>query len=155
MKKVLGRSGDYHFIPGIGVRQINNLISLCIGYGLNWVAVIDDDPAVGGKDTKKKFDEIRDHVFDGDQAKTEEKVYILSGAAGIENMFTVSDLKLIDPRVKSNTDMVKVVGKKRKILFSRLFFEKVQSNDIKIANLSSSTVNNFKKVFDFIDLKLV
>lgn len=153
MKKLLDRSGDYHFVPGIGVRQINNLISLSIGYGLDWIAIIDDDPARGGKDSKKKFNEIRDFVFDGNEEETKKKVHILENIIGIENMFAHEDLLLIDSGVVKNgdNDRTKEVGKKRKVLFSMLFFEKVNNDEITKDNLSKTSKNNFMKAFDFID----
>lgn len=154
MKKLLNRAGDYKFVPGIGVRQINNLTSLCIGYGLEWLVIIDDDQTLGGKDSKKKFDEIRDFVFDGDDIKTREKVYILSRMAGIENMFQYEDLKLIDATVSKAADKTKAVGKKRKVLFSKIFFEKVEKGEIKKESLSETTITNFGKAFDFIQAGL-
>lgn len=155
MKKLSNRSGDYSFVPGIGVRQINNLISLSVGYGLDWVAIIDDDPDIGGKDSKKKFDEIKDFMFDSDEDKTKEKVYILDGIVGIENMFSQDDLKLVDPKLGNNSDKVKAVGKKRKVLFSQLFFDKVNSGEITATKISQSAKDNFNKVFDFIDKNLL
>lgn len=151
MQKILNRNVDYNFIPGIGVRQINNLISLCIGYGLDWIAIIDSDPSLGGKDTKKKFDEIKDYVFDGNEEKTKERVYILDGVVGIENMFSMDDLKLIDSKVANQSDNTKAVGERRKVLFSQLFFDKVNSGEITNSKLSSKAKANFKKAFDFIE----
>lgn len=152
MNKLLRKEGDYFFIPGIGVRQINNLISMSIGYGLDWIAIIDDDPDEGGKDSKKKFDEIRDYVFDGNEEQTRERVHILKGITGIENMFTFEDLKLIDSRIsKSATnDKVSAVGKRRKVLFSKLFFEKVKNGEINKDNISKTAITNFQKAFKFI-----
>lgn len=151
MRKMLTRNTDYYFIPGIGVRQINNLISICIGYGLEWIAIIDDDPTVGGKDSKKKIDEIKDYIFDGDESKTKEKVNVLENITGIENMFTAEDLKLVDPKVGKNVDKSKAVGDKRKVLFGRLFFEKAEHGEITINKISQTAKDNFGKVFDFID----
>ena len=155
MKKILERNGDYSFVPGIGVRQINNLISLSIGYGLDWVAIIDDDPTIGGTDSKKKFDEIKDFVFDGDETKTKKKIHILNGIVGIENMFTQDDLKLIDPKVGANDDKIKAIGKKRKVIFSKLFFDKVNNEEITKDNLSADVKNNFNKAFDFLDSNFI
>lgn len=155
MKKILSKTGNYAFVPGIGVRQINNLISMSIGYGLAWIAIIDDDPEKGGKDSKKKFDEIKNFVFDGDEDKTKDKVHILEGIIGIENMFTCNDFKLIDSSVKQDSDKTKVVGRKRKVLFSKLFFEKVNKGDITEDKISKTAKSNFKKVFDFIEKNFV
>ncbi len=147
MKKILKREGDYKLVPGIGVRKINNLISFCIGYGLKWVAVLDDDPKSGGNDSRKKFEEIRDYAFDGDDEKTKEKVYVNSGFSGIERMFEVGDIKLVDPSVSS-------IGKGRKIVFSRLFYEKVKKSQITASKLSEKAKEKFGAVFDFIDKNL-
>jgi len=153
MKKILNRKGDYNFIPGIGVRQINNLISISIGYGMEWISIIDDDQEEGGKDSKKKFDEIKDFIFDGDNERTKEKVYILSKIAGVENMFDFNDLRLVDDTIvkDATNNNVFSVGRKRKILFSKLFFEKVYSKKIKIGQISNKAKNNFNKAFDFIE----
>lgn len=150
MKKVLNRAGDYSFIPGVGVRKINNLISICLGYGLEWLSIIDDDPKNGGKDSKTKFKEIADYLFDGDKTKTSEKVLILKDVVGIENMFTIKDFELIDSNLGNQSDMCKVVGKKRKVLFSKLFLEKVVSGEITKTKLSNSTIKKFETAFDFI-----
>lgn len=155
MKKILSKTGNYAFVPGIGVRQINNLISMSIGYGLAWIAIIDDDPKKGGKDSKKKFDEIKNFVFDGDEDKTKDKVHILEGIIGIENMFTHNDLKLIDSSVKQDSDKTKVVGRKRKVLFSRLFFEKANKGEITENNISRTAKDNFGKVFNSIEKNFV
>lgn len=151
MKKLLNRADNYSFVPGIGVRQINTLISFSIGYGLDWIVIIDDDPKKGGKDSKNKFDEIKDCIFDGNKEKTEEKIYILKNIVGIENIFTIDDIKLIDSSVKTNKDKVKVVGKKRKVLFSKLFFEKIEKGEIKKDDISKKAQDNFNKVFNFIE----
>ena len=156
MKKILDRDGDYCFVPGVGISQINNLISLSIGYGLEWIAIIDDDDsAKGGKGSKKKFDEIKDFVFGGNEEETKEKVYTLPGIAGIENMFALDDLKLVNATVGKGADMVKVVGQKRKVFFSKSFFEKVDSKDITAGELSQTAKDNFGKAFNFIDKNFV
>ncbi|MFZ2253247.1 MAG: AAA family ATPase [Minisyncoccia bacterium] len=151
MKAILKDDEDYNFIPGIGVRKINSLISLCLGYGLKWVCVIDDDGTLGGKDSISKFEEIKTYVFDGDEDKTKEKVHILSGIVGIENMFTLDDLKLTGLQITSqSTDNVVAVGQKRKVLCSQLFKEIVDSGEIKASQISPEAKANFKAAFKFI-----
>ena len=154
MKKLLDKTSKYVFVPGVGLRKINSLISLMVGYGVSWVAIIDDDPKKGGKDTMKKFNEIKDFVFDGDESITKEKVYVLNEVVGVENMFTYNDLKLVGLSINRHNDMVKVVGQKRKVLFSKLFFEKVNNGEITKDQLSTKAKGNFKKAFDFIKQNL-
>ena len=151
-KKILNRDGGYSFIPGVGVRKINTLISLSIGNDLSWVAVIDDDPKEGGKDSRNKFNEIKDFIFDGNEESAREKIYTLDGIVGVENMFTPDDLKLVDPQIRldDKNDNVKSVGKNRKVLFSTRFFQKVTNGEITQDHISLVAKENFKTVFNFI-----
>jgi|GEM_PF-1161462 len=155
MRKLLGKSTNYNFVPGVGVRKINGLISLCIGYGLEWISVIDDDPEEGGSDSKTKFEEIRDYAFDGDEERTKDRVHILNGIVGIENMFTYDDLKLINSNIikAEDNDKVKAVGRKRKVIFSTMFFEKVEKQEIKLEDMSKTAVGNFERAFKFIEAR--
>src|SRR5262249_38180052 len=138
MRDILQRNQGYKFVPGVGVRKINSLVSMCIGYGLPWVAVIDGDPTQGGTDSKKKFDEIKSFVFDDDEKRTKERVHVLDGIVGIENMFTIDDLKLVDPKLPKKQDVSAAVGAKRKILFATAFFEKVKAGEITEAQVSQT-----------------
>lgn len=149
MKKILKNKSDYSIIPGVGLRKVNGLISLCVGYGLEWVVVMDDDPKVGGKDTLNKYEEIKEFVFNGDEVEMKKKVHVLSGVAGIENMFDFEDLKLVDPKVIDKPNKCEVVGVHRKIIFAKQFFEMVNSGHIKEASLSKNAKANFTKAFDF------
>jgi len=156
MQLLLSRGGEYSFIPGVGLRKINSLISLCIGYGFDWLVVMDDDPEVGGLDSKTKYDEIKDKVFDGNEDETKKHVMVTSGVVGIENMFELDDLKLTGmPFTGTSKDNVKRVGDGRKIMCSKIFLEKVRSGEIKIDNISTKAKKTFISVFDFIDTNLV
>ena len=118
------------------------------------IVVIDDDPNKGGKDSKKKFDEINDFVFDSNEEKTKEKVYVLKDVVGIENMFTTGDLKLIDSNIQDKKNKSEAVGSGRKVLFARIFFEKVESGKVKNKHISKTAKDNFTKAFNFIDNNL-
>jgi hypothetical protein len=117
---------------------------------------MDDDPEVGGLDSKTKYDEIKDKVFDGNEDETKKHVMVTSGVVGIENMFELDDLKLTGmPFTGTSKDNVKRVGDGRKIMCSKIFLEKVRSGEIKIDNISTKAKKTFISVFDFIDTNLV
>ena len=46
-----------------------------------------------------------------------------------------------------------IIGKKRKILFSKLFYQKVVNNEIKKNQLQPSTIKSFEEVFKWIGEK--
>ncbi len=153
MRTLLGRNGGYSFVPGIGVRKQNTLVSFCVGYGIDWVAIFDDD-ATRGSDAQKTFGEIKDHLFDGDEKAAEKRMYLTAGISSVENMFTIDDIKLVDSKITIKADAEKSISPKRKVVFSKSFLEKTQDGSITKKKLSVSAISNFNKIFDWIDLNL-
>ena len=149
MRHLLKRKSDYAFLPGIGVRSQKTLISLCIGYGIDWVCISDDD-STRGKDSQKAFDYIKGNMFDGNEPAVRNKIHITDKIPGVENMFKVGDMKLVDKTFTGTNGKV-VIGSGRKVMFSKLFNEKAMSGKIKKANISKTAKDNFNKVFDWIE----
>jgi predicted ATP-dependent endonuclease of OLD family len=153
MRKLLKRKDSYALVPGIGVRKQHTLISFCLGYGIDWVAVFDDD-SKKGSDSQKTFADIKEHLFNGDDAAAETKMKITSGISCVENMFTVGDMKLIDSKLVAKTSPSESIGDKRKVIFAKSFYEKVESGEITKKKLDANTVTNFGNVFDWIEKNL-
>lgn len=149
MRKILNRNNDYKFVPGVGIKssKIFPLISFCIGYGLDWLLVMDN--GVNPKNTKKELLEV---IFSNDEDEINKKVKLVEFEE-IEDMFTINDIKLIDNKINTNTHKKnsEIIGNNRKILFSRKFFQLVENKFITKDKLSSQTVKNFEEVFNFID----
>jgi len=149
MRLLLGKKDIYTFLPSTSVKKIPSLISFCIGYGKRWKVITDDGPA-----GQKVFNEIKENLFDADEVETKKVFKILENVYGIENLFTYSDLKLVETNLpKEKPDKVKVVGEKRKIYFSNRFFEKIKNKEIKKENLDPNTIAKFEEIFDFINKK--
>lgn len=143
------KNNDYELIPWIWIKwnNIYHLISFCLWYGLDWILVMDN--WVIPKQTK---DDLKDSIFNGDENKTNEKIKLINHDE-IENMFSINDLHLIDDTVKitDKRKSIDVIWKWRKILFSKIFFEKVNSWKITKKQLDKKTITNFEEVFSFID----
>lgn len=151
MAKLLNRDMDYKFVPGIGIagQNIFHLISFCIGYGLNWVLIMDN-----GNNPRNTREELKKNIFDDNENHTNEKIYLIPYSE-VEDMFLSRDLHLIDNRVKIDDKRKpsSIVGK-RKVIFSKIFSQKVDNNEIKKENLSEEVVKRFEEVFDWIDQKI-
>lgn len=151
MAKLLRPDKDYEFIPGIGIKgnKINHLISFCIGYGLDWVLVMD-----GGALPLQLKEELNEVLFNGDQTESNQKIKIVS-VKEIEDLLHVKDLNLIDKSISVDTkkSAIEIIGTKRKILFSRLFMQKVASGEIKREHIQTNTIDNFEEIFNWIDEK--
>jgi hypothetical protein len=68
-------------------------------------------------------------------------------------MFTCNDLKLINDNVNCSgkeSDMSKIVGSGRKIIFAKTFFQKVKNKEILKKNLEDETIKKWQNIFDWI-----
>ena len=149
MNKLLNNN-TYKFVPGIGIKngKIYHLISFCIGYGLEWLLIMDD--GVNSLDIKK---ELTEKLFNNDEEYANKKVHILQEIHGIENMFSCNDLLLIDDKLKCNEedDKVKKIGEGRKILFAKTFLQYVEEERIQIRDIDDETINKWKNIFSWIN----
>ncbi len=151
MAKILDKKIDYKFVPGIGVRgtHIYPLISFCIGYGLNWLLVMDN-----GHNPKEVKKDLAEKLFCGDISLIETKAYLINEDE-IENMFTISDFKLVDGKIKGSASKKPIdFVKSKKVIFSKIFFKKVDKGEIKKEDLSKKSITNFEKVFEWIESNL-
>ena len=145
LKKLLGHEAkDYKFIPSAGVANVHLLVSLCIGWGLEWCVCVDNDKA--GKDAVKAME--KNFGIDALQEKNDNLPEDC-----IEKMFAIEDLQLISDDIKkklknhSQADISSCGGKE---LLGRLFLEQVKNGHITADKLSKSCKDNFIKVFEFI-----
>lgn len=149
MSKLLDIKPNYEFIPGIGVKgnKIFHLISFCIGYGLEWVLVMDN-----GVIPNQVKEELTGNLFAGDKDESEKKIRLLSEGE-IENIFDVKDLILVDASIKEDNKKpaIEIIGEKRKIVFSKIFYQKVDDGEIKKKQLHPNTIQKFEETFKWIE----
>ncbi|WHP39072.1 MAG: hypothetical protein QJQ54_00095 [Mollicutes bacterium] len=148
MRHILKPDSTYKFVPGIGVKfeKIMPLISFCIGYGINFVVILDKEYYAKQieKTIKKEFPEI-----------IENKIIFLQNK-DIEEMFSMKDLKLINPQIntKNRNNNLEIIGTKGKATCAAKFLTLVKNNEINETNLSSETIKNFKLIFSNLEKKL-
>ncbi len=145
-------TNDVNLIPSTGATNIPQLVSLLIGWGLEFLVVLDNDKkGIGVADNLKGKLMVRESriVFVSEQKE-----------CSIEDLFTHEDFNEFvldettankDPEIKNskflkNEDLDKV-------LLAKKFFEKIDKTrkDGKEIELSSPTLNNFQRVFEKID----
>lgn len=152
MRKLLKRKISYQIIPSIGIK-INNvfpLISFCVGYGLNWLLIMEN-----GENPSQTRQELKEKIFNNKDDETDAKVKLLT-VKEVENLFTVADLRMIDSKISTTEkrEPALVVGKGRKILFAKQFLQKVDKGEIELDNLDPQTVSRFGEIFDWIEEKI-
>lgn len=152
MRKILHPTSDYEFIPGIGIKgtKIFPLISFCIGYNLDWVLVMDN-----GEVPKHTREELKENLFFGDEEETLKKILLLP-VSEIENLFDVRDIKLIDSTFihGAGKTPIELIGPRRKVVFSRMFYTKVENGQLKKTQFQPKTIKRFEEIFNWIDNQL-
>lgn len=148
MKQLLRKNDDYKFVPGVGIKssKIFPLISFCIGYGLEWLLIMDD--GINPQNTKI---ELLENIFSNNEKEANKKVKLLN-FKGVEDMFSIQDVLLLDQKIntKQNKKVSEIIGD-RKIIFAKEFFINVEKGIITKEKLSVQTIKNFEDVFKFID----
>lgn len=119
---------DIHIIPSKGVSQIHYLVSIALGWDIDFKILMDNDKAA--KEAKKELNKTI--------LQYEENELIVSVSeqnnATIETLFENNDIDLNN--LKEN-----------KTLIAFDFYQKVSNNEIKGEDLSKETIDNFKKLF--------
>ncbi|MBC6606159.1 AAA family ATPase [Hymenobacter sp. BT188] len=139
-------SDNIYFLPAMGASNAHLLMELCMGWGLDWLMVFDE------KGTKREVANIKKKFFPLEE-EMKDKIHILKGMDGIEDMFAIEDFKLAVPEIEQHEGeaLGKAVSRhSTKELVARIFSDKVFGNEITLANLNSATAENFKSVFNFI-----
>jgi len=136
---------DAQFIPCVGAQQIPQLVSLLLGWELDYFVILDNDRE--GISTSKKLKEklaVKDNLitFVSDEKET-----------CIEDLFTHKDFKkyiLADGNdLSDNIKISKYVKKEGldEVLIAKKFFEKVKKDKSKV-ELSQKAIDNFEIIFE-------
>ena len=146
-KKILGYDDDLKntsMIPSVGASQVPLLASLCVGWGLKYVALFDRD-----NEGIKYADVIQNSL--GEFASV---THICDTEnCAIEDLFTLNDFnKFILVNTDKQKDDINISNSKYlkennidKALISKLFFD--NASKIKTKSLEKTTVDNFKTLY--------
>ncbi|MDD5627412.1 MAG: AAA family ATPase [Patescibacteria group bacterium] len=136
---------DANLIPCCGAQKVPQIISLLIGWGLDFVSVLDNDTE--GKRTAKELKEKL--LID------EAKIISISEQDNfsIEDLFTYDDFNSFVLNSTKNTNQgifnSKFLKNQNidKVLLAKKFLDQVKKDKSKI-KLSKNTINNFKMIFE-------
>jgi len=146
-KRILNKDERLYFLPSIGAPNIPPLVSVLLGWGLNYLAVFDDDQGSG----RKAYTLLKKKFFENDNDLAHERILKIHGCNGIEDIFSSEDFyKYVlgeeYPSGGSSQKNSQLVGD-NKVLRARLFLETVNQGEI---TLSSETLEKIEEVFSWI-----
>ena len=134
-------SDDIRLIPMTGALGISHMVSIMIGWGLDYVVVMDRDE-ISNEEYRRLTEELDVPA---------ERILQIEGGKAIEDLFTEKDFKklvLLDeartiPAGTHKSDFIR----NEKVLLSRQFCDKHKDGTLA---LEQGTKDKFKAIFDFI-----
>ncbi len=148
---LLGYPSEAFFLPATDVSNVQTLVNLLMGWGLDFIVVADESPA-----GVKTYEDLKKSVYGNDDTRTREKVILMEGFQGVEDLFSTLDFKkfVLHRRIgipESNSDFVNDNKLSRTLLASN-FLKSVQ--ELKITDFDEETRENIERVFQAISDRL-
>ncbi len=145
-KKLTGSTMEAYFIPCTGVTNIPHLVYMFIGWGLDFVVVVDDDNS-----GRKVYNDLKETICQNDDDLAKKKLYKIKGGIGIEDLFTKTDFKkfILDDdaaAVGDNNSEYMKINSFSKPVYAAKFMLKVEDGTISIDKLNKQTQENIKKI---------
>ena len=137
-------------VPAVGASQVPQLASFCIGWGLEYVALFDND-----SEGKRFYNEIVKNLDD----KASVSYICEQENCAIEDLFSKNDFNTFVLKYANSTNDIGLQNSKflkenniEKPLIAKLFYDNI--NKIKKNSLEQQTIQNFEMLFKFVFEKL-
>lgn len=133
---------DIKLIPMSGVSKIEYMASLMLGWGLEFVVVVDRD-GNSNQACKKLTEQLN---------IPKDRIFQIEGGKAIEDMFTQNDfkklvLKDMAQTIPSGTTNSDYINKNQKVVYAQKFFETYNQARL---TLEQGSKDRFNKIFNFI-----
>lgn len=153
-KKLINFKKEVFFLPATGTSNIPQLSYLFLGWGLNFIVVVDDDSS-----GRQIYNELKRNLFQDDEQKAEKQLIKIRGCRGIEDIFEEADFKkfvLQDESVSylsPNSDYMKRSGQSKPVTALK-FMLRVKNGKVKLRDFTNETQNKIQEITNLIESKL-
>ncbi len=139
--KLTNQTVEINYLPATGTSNVQNFANLFLGWGLQFIIILDDEPSA-----RKVFNSIKRDMFADDHDWASQRMYKINECHGIEDVFSNRDYKkfiledesLLISGNNANSAWAKSHGASKAIQALK-FMQKVNSNELKIDHLDSYT----------------
>lgn len=145
--KLLGSTQDINFLSATGVANVEMMANLFLGWGLEFIVLVDDENSGRGVYNKLKRD-----MFLDDEKWAKSRIYKIEGCDGIEDIFDGSDYKKyiqknegLDLKGKKNSQWAKAHGA-AKAMQALQFMLDVEAGAPKFEDLEVTTQTNIQRI---------
>ncbi|TKT71886.1 hypothetical protein YH63_010910 [Afipia massiliensis] len=152
--KLLSEEKEAHFIAATGANNVESLANMFVGWGLDFIVAVDDDPT-----GRAVYNSIKRHMFADDESLAQSKLLKIGGK-GIEDILDISDFKSIvlnDTTLSykcENSQYVKD-AQKSKTMLAYQFWIKVSDGTLKLKKLSPQSQEKITKLVEEISSRLL
>jgi len=134
-------SFDVNFIPATGVNNIPQLAYMMLGWGLEFIVVMDDDG-----NARQVYKELKENLYQDIESKADTKIIRLKKKNGIEDVFSIDDFKkiiLLDEalQIESNSNYIKKT-KFSKPVTALNFLMRAKKKECNKEDFSEETIQN-------------
>jgi predicted ATP-dependent endonuclease of OLD family len=136
--QILNLENNFSIIPGAGATKVINLASIMMGWGLDFVAVFDND---------REGNSCRDELVNSLSIDVNRIFLVPSEGGGeIEDLFTRKDFlaHVVQEKYEGEEKNSELIGKYNKVLKAKKFLE--LSPRLKPENFDKDTINRFEKL---------
>ena len=144
--KLTNSTKDPHFLPATGVNNIPLMAYLFLGWNVNFLVLVDDEPS-----GRKVFNELKQNLFANDDEKAKKALLKIDGKKGIEDIFSVDDFKkwILGNETEivqaPNSEFIKQKGESKAICALN-FMLKVNEGQLKFDSLEKQTQEDIKNL---------
>lgn len=141
-----GEKHEMHFLPATGVANVRKLVNLFLGWGIDFLVVVDDD-----SHGNQQLDLIEKDVYGGKTAESEKHLMKITGCEGIEDMFGKTDFRKHvlngagTPYTESNSQYLKTTTLSKPLLAIE-FYQKVKDGKLTLSDLSKKSQDNINNL---------
>lgn len=132
-----GIADNYYIIPSTGASNVNNIVSILIGFGCNYRVLLDAD-----KSGKDEYDKLINKLY----CQTEHVVYVnLIENVDISNPKTIEDMLSLEDREKFNIDIKSETYNNNKVAYSLNVLGNIKNG---VERFDMNTIKNFDRIFE-------
>jgi predicted ATP-dependent endonuclease of OLD family len=152
--KLLGKKSKANFLAATGVSNLPQLCQLFLGWGLEFIVVVDDEPSA-----RRVLAELKRDLCANDDVQAAAKLLKIKGCAGVEDLFTPRDFrKYVLSNEKAllpdtNSAYMKKHGESKPIA-AALFMKSVEQGKIGLADFEESTIAAISSLANEIESRL-
>ncbi|MES2585841.1 MAG: AAA family ATPase [Pseudomonadota bacterium] len=132
-------SQEANFLPATGTSNVTYFAQLFLGWGLDFIVVMDDEGS-----GRKIFNTLKRDMFLDSQDWASKRMYKIKDCHGIEDVFSKADYKkyvISDPKavIKDANSSWAKVNKAAKAIHALKFLQAAQKNEFNLSDLDAAT----------------